>query len=138
MWKPAWPEAWLQWCTTAGVDVAVFKSTVLLQFNHLPSKFARRAGKGSKPHLLRWPWSKAPEHLSCEDPAVRDKYRCEARVFAEKTLERELLLHDSCLMLLAGAQHRQSRLASAVGAVVGALPHKTPEDLVPGARRLEA
>lgn len=33
---------------------------------------------GSKPHLLRWPWSKAPQTLSCEDPVVQEKFRCQA------------------------------------------------------------
>ena len=34
-------------------------------------------GTGSKPHLLRWPWSKAPQTLSCEDPVVQEKFRCQ-------------------------------------------------------------
>ncbi|CAJ1378874.1 unnamed protein product [Effrenium voratum] len=36
------------------------------------------ACKGRKPHLLRWPLSKAPATLSCEDPAVKTRFRCEA------------------------------------------------------------
>ena len=35
------------------------------------------SGTGSKPHLLRWPWSKAPQTLSCEDPVVQEKFRCQ-------------------------------------------------------------
>lgn len=33
---------------------------------------------GEKPHLLRWPLSKAPASLSCEDPVVREKFQCQA------------------------------------------------------------
>lgn len=42
-----------------------------------PTNFLLR-GKGRKPHLLRWPLSKAPATLSCEDPAVKTRFRCEA------------------------------------------------------------
>ena len=42
----------------------------------------------------------------------------------------------TAFLAAAGAEHRQSRLAGAVGAVVGAVPSKTPEDSVPRAWRL--
>jgi len=75
---------------------------------------------GSKPHLLRWPWSKAPEHLSCEDPAVRDKYRCEAPNI-DKTdwplqwvpwLEQCRIRPQKILFLGLGGGYYQSYLAS--------------------------
>ena len=43
----------------------------------LKSEDSHSQGTGSKPHLLRWPWSKAPQTLSCEDPVVQEKFRCQ-------------------------------------------------------------
>ena len=63
---------------------------------------------------------------------MRDKYRCEARVSLNGASAVKSL---GFLLCLTGAEHRQNRLAFAVGAVVGAVPHQTPEDFILGTWR---
>eukprot|EP00931_Biecheleriopsis_adriatica_P063440 TRINITY_DN38422_c0_g1_i2.p1 TRINITY_DN38422_c0_g1~~TRINITY_DN38422_c0_g1_i2.p1 ORF type:complete len:284 (-),score=75.43 TRINITY_DN38422_c0_g1_i2:13-864(-) len=77
---------------------------------------------GPKPHLLRWPWSDVPQQLSCEDPAVRSKFKCSASVLDDSDggwPDKWQSLVDSCkaapqkvLFLGLGGGYYQTYLAS--------------------------
>ncbi|CAK9060641.1 Pentatricopeptide repeat-containing protein At2g31400 [Durusdinium trenchii] len=65
---------------TGGVRVIIGSDNVRsLVFDDDPGYVeASVACTGEKPHLLRWPLSRAPATLSCEDPTVREKFQCQA------------------------------------------------------------
>ncbi|CAK9041170.1 unnamed protein product [Durusdinium trenchii] len=65
---------------TGGVRVIIGSDNVRsLVFDDDPGYVeASVACTGEKPHLLRWPLSRAPATLSCEDPTVWEKFQCQA------------------------------------------------------------